>query len=162
MKTKDEIEQLFRSNYRPMLVLANRMLHDADAARDVVHDVFSSLLQQNLDFVNSSYLLNAVRFSCLKYIRARSLRERFRYFYSLDLDETEPDDWPDEEDMARLNDIITNYLPEKTRTILTLKFTQRLKYKDIAKELSISEVAVYKHLRQALTVLRQYFENDER
>lgn len=42
MTTKNEIEQLFRSNYKQMFILANRMLHDEDAARDIVHEVLIS------------------------------------------------------------------------------------------------------------------------
>ena len=57
MAIKDEIEQIFRSNYRPMLVLAKQLLHDEDAARDIVHDVFASLLDENPPAVNTSYLL---------------------------------------------------------------------------------------------------------
>ncbi|MDE6397063.1 MAG: sigma-70 family RNA polymerase sigma factor [Muribaculaceae bacterium] len=162
MTTKDEIEQLFRSNYRPMLVLANKMLHDEEAARDVVHDVFSSIFDKSLASVNTTYLLNAVRYLCLKQIRSFTIRERFVKSYSLEIDETEPDDWPNEEDIKKLNCIIDNHLSQKTRDVLKLKFIKHLKYKEIARELAISEVAVYKHLRHALTVLRQYFDNDER
>lgn len=162
MTTKNEIEQLFRSNYKQMFILANRMLHDEDAARDIVHDVFSSILNKSLDSINTSYLINAVRFLCLKQIRNLSLRERFIQSYSLDIDEAESDDWPNEEDIEKLNSIIDNHLSQKDREIIKLKFIQHLKYKEIAEKYSISEVSVYKHLRQAITILRQYFENDER
>ena len=162
MTTKDEIEQIFRNNYKPMFILANRILHDEDAARDIVHDVFSSVLGNSLDTVNSSYLLNAVKYGCLKYIRSLSIRERFIQSYSLDADEIENNEWPNEEDIDKLNHIIDNYLPEKTRLVLTLKFIRQLKYREIAEELSISEVSVYKHLRHAISILRQYFKDDER
>ncbi len=162
MTTKDEIEQLFRNNYKLMFILANRMLHDEETACDIVHDVFSSILHNSIDSVNTSYLLNAVRYSCLKHIRSLSIRERFIKSYSLDIDEIESDDWPNEEDIEKLNSIIENHLSEKNRIVLKLKFIQHLKYKEIAERLSISEVSVYKHLRHALTILRQYFENDEK
>ena len=48
MTTKSDIEQLFRSNYTAMLTLAIRLLHDTDTARDIVHDVFESVLSENL------------------------------------------------------------------------------------------------------------------
>lgn len=162
MTTKDEIEQLFRCNYKPMFILANRMLHDEDTARDIVQDVFSSILHNSLDSVNASYLLNAVRYLCLKRIRSETIRERFIKLYSLDIDEVESDDWPNEEGIEKLNNIIDNHLSQKNRDVLKLKFIQHLKYEEIAEKLSISETSVYKHLRHALTVLRQYFENDER
>lgn len=43
MTTKSDIEQLFQSNYRAMLTLAIRLLHDLETARDIVHDVFESV-----------------------------------------------------------------------------------------------------------------------
>lgn len=138
------------------------MLHDEEVARDIVHDVFSSILHNNLDTINTSYLLKAVRFSCLKYIRSLSIQTRFIKSYSLYIEDIESDDWSNEEDLEKLKSIIENHLSEKNRYVLQLKFNQQLKYKQIAEKLSISEVAVYKHLHHALTILRQYFENDEK
>lgn len=145
-----------------MLILANRLLHDEDAARDIVQDVFTSLLDRDLSSVTTPYLLNAVRFSCMKYIRSLSIRERIKNFYSIELEESESINFPDDEDIAKLNVIIKKQLPEKTRIVLQLKFINQLTYKEIAEKLSVSEVTVYKHLRQALTILRKYFNSDER
>ena len=38
-----------------------------------------------------------------------------------------------------------------------MRFDEHLKYKEIAQRLNISEVAVYKHLSQALMKLRTHF-----
>lgn len=162
MTIKDEIERIFHSNYNAMLILANRLLHDEDAARDIVHDVFATLLDGDVSSVNTSYLLNAVRYACLKRMRSLSVRERFLKFYSLDMDELESDTWPEDEDIKKLNDVIDRYMPEQTRRVLRLKFNSGLTYREIADELSVSEVAVYKHLRQALSILRQHFNCNER
>mgnify|MGYP001719688561 CR=1 FL=1 len=94
MTTKSDIEQLFRSNYTAMLTLAIRLLHDTDTARDIVHDVFESVLSENMSAVTPAYLLTGVRFASLKHLRSLSLRERFNNLYALDLDEIEDDEWP--------------------------------------------------------------------
>lgn len=99
MTTNSDIEKLFRSNYTAMLTLAIRLLHDTDTARDIVHDVFESVLSENLSIVTPAYLLTGVRFACLKHLRNLSLRERFNSLYALDLDEIEDDEWPDPEDV---------------------------------------------------------------
>ena len=70
--------------------------------------------------------------------------------------------WPDDEDIAKLNDIVDSHLPEQTRRIVRLRFCELMTYKEISKLLSISEVSVYKHLRHAMNVLRQYFNEHER
>lgn len=162
MTNKEEIEKVFRGNFRQMFGLANRMLHDEDAARDVVHDVFASLLESRLSAVNTSFLLRAVRYACLKHIRSLSVRERFVMAYSLDCETTESESWPSDEDVARLNDVIDRKLSPRTREVLRLKYVGLLKYREIAERLSISEVAVYRHLHQAISVLRQNFNKNER
>lgn len=160
--TTDDIEQLFRANYKAMLVLANRLLHDGDVARDIVHDVFASLLGGNVELATSAYLLRGVRLACLKHIRNLSVRERINRLYAVECNEFEDEAWPDDEDIAKLNYIVDSCLPVKTRTIVRMRFSSRMSYKEIAEELSVSEVSVYKHLRHAMNVLRQYFKENER
>lgn len=157
MTTNSDIEKLFRSNYTTMLTLAIRLLHDADIARDIVHDVFESMLSENLPTVTPAYLLTGVRFACLKHLRSLSLRERFNDLYALNLDEIEDDQWPDPEDVARLNELIDQSLTMQDRQVVRLRFNERMSYDEIARQLGISEVAVYKHLRHAMDVLRQNF-----
>ena len=140
-----------------MLTLAIRMLHDAETARDIVHDVFESVLSENLSAVTPAYLLTGVRFASLKYLRGLSLRVRFNNLYAIDLDGIEDDEWPDPEDVARLNELIDRELSEQCRRVVRMRFNQRMSYGEIARQLGISEVAVYKHLRHAMDVLRQNF-----
>ncbi len=157
MVTKSDIEQLFRSNYTVMLTLAIRLLHDTDTAKDIVHDVFESVLSENLSDITSSYLLTGVRFASLKHLRGLSLRERFNNLYALDLDEIEDDEWPDPENVSRLNELVEGVLPAQCRRVVRLRFNESMTYGEIAGQLGISEVAVYKHLRHAMNVLRQNF-----
>lgn len=160
--TNDEIERLFRLNFRPMMALAVGLVHNRETARDIVHDVFASLLDENLTMVNSSYLMTGVRFACLKHIRQQSVREHLESLYALDLKNIEDSEWPDEADMERIRIIVRQYLPERTRQVVSLRFSKRMKYSAIAASLGISEVAVYKHLRQAINVLRQKLTEDDR
>lgn len=162
MMPKEDIEQIFRSNYKAMLLLANRMVHDDDAARDIVHDVFASLLSGTVSSATPSYLLSGVRFACLKYIRSLSVRERLNKMYALDLSEMEDDEWPDEEAIAQIHEIVDRNLSELTRRIVKLRFCDRLTYWEIAEETGVSEVSVYKHLHHAMIVLRQNFNGNER
>lgn len=161
MTITDDIEQLFRNNYKAMLIFANRLVHDGEVARDIVHDVFASLLSGDIRSVTPAYLISGVRYACLKHIRHTSVRERINKMYALNLQEIEDEEWPDDEDIARLNMIINRFLPEQTRRIVRLRFESRMTYKEIAEEISVSEVSVYKHLRRAMNVLRQNFKEHE-
>ncbi len=157
MATVNEIEQLFRSNYTAMYTLACRLMHDSEVARDIVHDVFASLLKDCPPYVSSAFLLKGVRFACMKYMRNLDVRARLKECYALDISEIDEDDWPTDEDVSRLNAIVDTMLSEQCRRVVRLRFNARLAYKDIAEEIGISETAVYKHLRHAMNVLRKYF-----
>ena len=162
MTTRNDIEQLFRGNYAAMLNLANRMVHDPEVARDIVHDVFASLLTEAPPCVTPAYLLKGVRFACMTHIRNLSVRNRLNQFYAVGEEEIDDETWPDEEDIARLNGIVDGMLSDQCRRVVRLRFGSRMTYREIAAGMGISEVAVYKHLRHAMNVLRQNFNRHER
>ncbi len=162
MMTRNEIEQLFRSNYHAMLTLANRLTHNGEVARDIVHDQFATLLMDCPSTVSTGYLLRGVRFACLNHIRNLSIRNRLNALYALDLDEIEDEEWPDEEEIALLNSIVDEKLSEQGRRVIKLRFNERLSYREIANKLAISEQAVHKNLRHSLNVLRKNFNENER
>lgn len=157
MTTRNDIEKLFRSNYPAMLTLAIRLLHDAETARDIVHDRFAALLTDSPDYVSSAFLLRGVRYACLNHLRDTSLRDRLNKLYALDFDEIEEETWPDDDVIALLNSFVEERLPDQARRVLKLRFNAKLSYKEIGEQLVISEGAVYKNLRHALDLLRQNF-----
>lgn len=161
MMKRDYIEQMFKTHYRKMQVLANTLLHDEEAARDIVHDVFASLLTGKLHSVNEFYLMNGVRFACLKRIRSLSIEERIKSLYALDYDSVESDDWPDEEVIDLLRKTVDQEFPEMTRRIVRYRFYDRMPYKEISRLLLVSEVTVYKHLHHAINVLRKTIKDHE-
>lgn len=67
MTNFDDIEQLFRSHYAPMYRFAMIILRDDNASRDIVHDVFESLLVSGKSEVSEAYLLKAVRNRCVNH-----------------------------------------------------------------------------------------------
>lgn len=154
MTTISDIEQLFRTHYTAMHRLAMLILHDEDAARDIVHDVFESLLNSGLTDVSAQYLLRAVRNRCLNYLRSFTTRERFKQLYAVDEHEIADEEWPDDETIAMIYSTVANDLTDACRRVVELRFTDGNSYKEIASTLGISEVAVYKHLRHAIDVLR--------
>ena len=151
----NDIEQLFKAHYTAMHRLAMLILRDEDVARDIVHDVFESLLNAGLTDVSVQYLLRAVRNRCLNYLRSLSTRERVNELYALDEQEIADEELPDEETMAQIHSTVTNDLTAACRRVVELRFTDGKSYKEIATTLGVSEVAVYKHLRHAIDVLRK-------
>ncbi len=151
----DDIEQLFRSHYAAMYRLAMLILRDDSVSRDIVHDVFESLLVSGKTDISESYLLVAVRNRCLKHIRSLSAQARMKEIYSLDEQEIADEDWPDDATIALIQTTVSNDLSEACRRVVDLRFSEGRSYQEIADSLGISKVAVYKNLRRAIDVLRQ-------
>lgn len=150
------MEQLFKTHYRQMRRVASALLHDDDTARDVVQDVFASLLSNPPETqITSGYLLAAVRNRCLNRIRDLSMQNRVSNLYFAHSDEHEVEDWPDEETIARIYEIIKMDLTPQCREIMELRFSRGLKFVKIAEMLGISENSVYKHVRQAIVIIRK-------
>ncbi len=151
----DDIEQLFRTHYAAMYRLAMLILRDDSVSRDIVHDVFETLLVSGKSDVSGAYLLKATRNRCLKHIRSLSTQERMKGIYSIDVQEIEDEDWPDDATIVLIHKSVANDLTEACRRVVDLRFSEGKSYQEIADILGISKVAVYKHLRHAIDVLRK-------
>ena len=131
------------------------LLRNEDVARDIVHDIFESLLNAGHTDVSGQYLLKSVRNRCLNYLRGLSTSERIKELYALDEQEVAAEEWPDDETIAKIHSTVSNNLTDACRRVVELRFTDGMSYKEISQTLGISEVAVYKHLRHAIDVLRK-------
>ena len=182
---KETIEQLFRQHYLRMYQLARVLLKDDAASKDVVSEVFADVLdgktQLGLDNETAndktiasepplpstnagSYLLVCVRHKCLNLLSRQKMKDRVHHLLKAD---TSPSIAPLEAMIAEIDRETEKYeailaymdteLTPQTRKVLDLRFRQKLKYREIATELGISEVAVYKHLAQGIRKLKQKF-----
>ena len=182
---KETIEQLFRQHYLRMYQLARVLLKDDAASKDVVSEVFADVLdgkaqlgldnetandktianEPSLRSANAgSYLLVCVRHKCLNLLSRQKMKDRVHHLLKAD---TSPSIAPLEATIAEIDketekfEAILAYmdteLTPQTRKVLDLRFRQKLKYREIATELGISEVAVYKHLAQGIRKLKQKF-----
>lgn len=177
---KETIEQLFRQHYLRMYQLARVLLKDDAASKDVVSEVFADVLDgktqlgldnetitsdSSLPSANAgSYLLVCVRHKCLNLLSRKKMKDRVHQLLKAD---TSPSIAPLEATITEIDretekyEAILTYmnaeLTPQTRKVLDLRFRQKLKYREIATELGISEVAVYKHLAQGIRKLKQKF-----
>ena len=157
MATMKEIERLFKANYAVMLRLASAIVHDPDAAGDVVHGVFESLLVSGSAApVDTPYLLRSVRNRALNHLRDLDVRQRVAGLYALDAETDGAGPDVDMPDYGKLAELIAERLTPQTARVVRLRFYQGRKYAEIADALGISEAAVYKHLRQAVETLRSF------
>ena len=156
--TKSELEILFKTHYAAMFRLAVSLLYDADEARDVVSDVFASLLDGGDNA--QGFLLTCVRNSCINVIRHKQMRERFIKLYSTSAEPLA--DSPDDSMMlAELRDYIDSHLPPLTRRIFTLRYLQDMTCQQVADAVGVSRVTVHHHLSQSLEKTNAYFNNSK-
>lgn len=156
MTNRNDIEELFKAHYAQMYRLAMALLHDDDLARDIVHDVFASLLDGHTGLhVSVGYLLNAVKNRSLNHIRDCEIHQRIANRYFLDNEEYDSERWPDDETIARIYSLIHNDIPARAKRVIELRFSEGLPFAGIAAAMGISETAVYRHLSNALKVIRK-------
>ena len=142
-----------------MLTMAEQMLKDEDEAGDAVNDVFAKLADGSLVLPKENperYLMTTIRNLCITRIRQMSLRERIKRRLSL----SEPSHTSMESTQEMAKEMIDNAekaFTKQTWAVFQLRFDEGLKYREIAQRLSISEVAVYKHLAEALKRLKEKY-----
>ena len=146
------IELLFKEHYPVMLKLAVMLLHDKEEARDIVHDVFTRLLDGDIRFDKDkaeAFLLSCVRNSCLNVMRSRSTREQAMRLYL-------PDESTEglEERVQALQDGLKDLKPPICLDIVLMHYRDGMTFKEIAAHYGVSETTIYKHLREAMNQLR--------
>ena len=162
--TTSELEILFKTHYAAMFRLAMSLLYDEDESKDVVSDVFASLLGGGLAIRSDNargFLLTCVRNSCINVIRHKQMRERFMKLYS---NRAEPlADGPDDSlTLAELREYVDNNLPQLSRRIFTLRYLHDMTYQQVADAVGVSRVTVHHHLSQSMEKINAYFNNSKR
>ena len=156
MIDKQTFEQIFRHHYDGMFRLARRMLGDDAESKDVVSDVFASLLGKDETELKTDtlqgFLLTSVRNRCVNLL----VHKQKEQAAIVNLKDNE-DDGIGQEQFNALRDYIDTRLPELSQHILRLRFQQGLKYREIADALQVSEVTVYNHLSQSLKQMKEHF-----
>ena len=83
---KKEIEILFRQHYAQMTRHARTLLYDDEEARDVVSEVFTTLIKTDILPKNmEGYLMASVRNRCLNLLEHKDVRTKFEHAYTLEM-----------------------------------------------------------------------------
>lgn len=160
--TKQEFEILFKTHYASMYGLAYSLLYDEDDSKDVVGDVFASLLDGGLALKSDNargFLLTCVRNSCINVIRHRRVQERFTRLY---VTQQEPlaDAMDDSVMLEELRRYIDANLSPLSRRIFMLRYLQDMTVQKVAYAVGVSRVTVYHHLSQSLERINAYFNSN--
>ena len=157
--------QLFDKHYVIMCKVAYGFLRDHFLAKSVVNDVIVYIWEnrQHIEIRTSlrSYLLGAVRYSCMNYLQKKHVQrevsisriEDERYFMQLS------DDYPLgtllEKELEEKITQAVNHLPDECRQVFRLSRFENLSYEEISQKLSISVNTVKYHIKNAISKLRE-------
>lgn len=160
MQKKKDFEELFRNNYKQMLRLSMLIIKDEEESKDIVSDIFTSIWDGTINpYVDKpqNYLLMCVRNRCLDLLNHKRIKERVYRLLTLESSLPSIAINNDTPDMQRLREMVDTLLTPRDRQVLIMKYERKMKYREISDELNISQVAVYKHLSQALKTLKANF-----
>ena len=160
---KEEIGILFRQHYGPMIRLAKRMLYDDEESRDVVSEVFATLIKTDILPKNmEGYLMASVRNRCLNLLEHKDVRAKFEHAYTLEMKRNAATDddaisyTSVEQWYQQIMSFAKQHLSAQTLRVFRMRHIDGMKYQEIADQLDISRVMVYKHLAKAMNTIREY------
>lgn len=157
-----EFELLFRSLYAPLCGYALKILKDADNAEEIVQEVFYVLWKNRDELIITtsvkSYLYRAVQNRCIHLLNHKQVERKYTEYLSMqEMTSPNPEQAMQSGELYEIYNNTLKKLPELCRQIFEMNRQQGLKYKEIARELSISVKTVEAHMGKALKAFRQSF-----
>lgn len=157
---------LYNNYFTYLCTCAAGYIFDADAAKEVVNDVFVHIWnkQSELDFPIHSYLMRSVQNGCLNYIRSLRSRERVMDEFKEDLllfqeeycqsGET-PLQLMEVEELKKQVHLAVGLLPEKCRLVFEKYLYKNLSPQEIADECNLSVNTVRVQIKNAFDKLKK-------
>ncbi|QKG79036.1 RNA polymerase sigma-70 factor [Tenuifilum thalassicum] len=153
-----KFEQLFKSYYEPLCRYAYSFVLDADEAEEIVQEFFYQFWLKrkkiSIKFSMKSYMYRSIRNRCIRFLQHKKLEDMYSSQNVLSLSADTPQD---ELDRNQLNEVVQETLkslPSRIRRTFLLSRVNGLKYKEIAKLLSVSIKTVEADMGKALLELR--------
>ncbi len=153
-------ENLFHKYYAGLCSYAESLVRQEGLPEEIVQDVFYNVWKNRDTIIITtslkSYLYKSVYNHSLMYLRKIKREIRLDERWANDQADRYPGpaEQMDEKEIDILISKALGRLPERTRLIFTLSRIEGLKYKDIAKRLSISVKTVEANMGKALKALR--------
>ena len=158
MKQEKDIERMFRQHYGKMYNLARSILSDDDESKDVVSEVFTTILADDVVLMPESeegFLMRSVRNRCLNLIAHKSVKERVAKLLLDDADVILSEETDERIDQLML--LIEDLEPSIRQLIFRLRYLQEKSYQEVADEVGVSKVTVFNHLSKAMDWIKEQF-----
>lgn len=162
MKQEKDIEGMFRQHYEKMYNLARYLLSDDDESKDVVSEVFTTILANNAVLMPESeegFLMRSVRNRCLNLIAHKGVKERVTKLLIDDADVILSDKTDGRLEQLML--LIEDLEPPIRKQIFRLHYLKEMPYQEVADKVGVSKVTVFNHLSQAMEWIRKQLKKEQ-
>lgn len=149
---------MFRQHYEKMYNLARYLLSDDDESKDVVSEVFTTILANNAVLMperEEGFLMRSVRNRCLNLIAHKGVKERVTKLLIDDADVILSDKTDGRLEQLML--LIEDLEPPIRKQIFRLHYLKEMSYQEVADEVGVSKVTVFNHLSQAMDWIKEQF-----
>ncbi len=164
--TRKDVESLFKTHYTQMYHLALTLLFDEAESKDVVSEVFASLISSKTMMRADNaqaFLLTSVRHRCLNVLQHKQVKERFARLLTEDNDALISHDTAEEQmQMEELMRYLQNSLSPMSLEIFRLRYLREMTCQEVAEALNVSRQTVHTHLKQSVEKIRKYFNSNSK
>lgn len=153
---------MFRQHYEKMYNLARCLLSDDDESKDVVSEVFTTILADDIVLMPESeegFLMRSVRNQCLNLIAHKGVKEKVAKLLIDDTDVILSDET--DERLEQLLLLIDDLEPPIQKQIFRLRYLSEMSYQEVADKVEVSKVTVFNHLSQAIDWIRKQFKKEQ-
>ena len=163
---RSQIESLFKTHYTQMYHLALTLLFDEAESKDVVSDVFASLLSGKVVMRADNakaFLLASVRHRCMNVLQHKQVQERFARLLTEGTDTLVSDNTVEEQmQMEELMRYVRDNLSLMEQNVFRLHYLKEMTCQEVAGALNVSRQTVYTHLKQTVEKIRKYFNSNSK
>ena len=164
--TRKEVESLFKTHYTQMYHLALTLLFDEAESKDVVSEVFASLLSGST-IVRAdnakAFLLTSVHHRCLNVLQHKQVQERFARLLTEGTDTPVSDNLVEEQmRMEELMRYVRDNLSPMEQNVFRLRYLREMSCQEVAEALNVSRQTVHTHLKQTVGKIRKYFNSNSK
>ena len=153
---------MFRQHYEKMYNLARYLLSDDDESKDVVSEVFTTILANNAVLMpegEEGFLMRSVRNRCLNLIAHKGVKERVTKLLIDDADVILSDKTDGRLEQLML--LIEELEPPIRKQIFRLHYLKEMSYQEVADKVGVSKVTVFNHLSQAMEWIRKQLKKEQ-
>jgi|P1105metagenome_2_1110788.scaffolds.fasta_scaffold06869_3 RNA polymerase sigma-70 factor (ECF subfamily) len=163
---RSQIESLFKAHYTQMYHLALTLLFDEAESKDVVSDVFASLISGKTMMRTDNakaFLLACVRHRCMNVLQHKQVHERFARLLTEDTDALVSGNTMEEQlQMEELMRYVRENLSPMEQNAFRLRYLKEMTCQEVAEALNVSRQTVHTHLKQSVEKIRKFFNSSEK